>query len=303
VLVNNNVVYAAARGGHAREMAFNWQAGGHVTGDLSLRAPHLFDGFTIVDMALSKAPYPIIWMVSSNGILLGLTYVPEQQVGAWHWHDTDGLFESVACVAEGDEDVLYAVIRRTIGGVQKRYIERMRPRAFDTQADCFFVDSGLTYDGAPATVMSGLGHLEGKTVSVLADGAVHRQLVVSGGSVTLDVEASKVQIGLPISADIQTLPLALDMPGYGQGTKKAVNKVFLKVAESSGVFAGSSFDRLVEAKIRTDEVYGTPPRLQSREIEIVIKGAWADDGAVCVRQADPLPMTITGLTLDLATGG
>ena len=303
VVVNNNVVYAAARGGHAREMAFNWQAGGHITGDLSLRAPHLFDGLTIVDMAFSKAPYPIIWMVSSNGILLGLTYVPEQQVGAWHWHDTDGLFESVACVAEGADDVLYAVIRRTIGGVQKRYIERMRPRAFATQADCFFVDSGLTYSGAPATVISGLWHLEGKTVSVLADGAVHRQLVVSGGSVTLDVEASKVQVGLPIAADIQTLPLSLEMPGYGQGTKKNVNKVFLKVSESSGVFAGPSFDRLVEAKIRTNEPYGTPPRLQSREIEIVIKGAWDDNGAVCVRQADPLPMTITGLTLDLATGG
>lgn len=303
VIVNNNVIYTAARGGHVREMAFNWQAGGYITGDLSLRAPHLVDGLDIIDMAFSKSPYPIIWAVSSNGKLLGLTYVPEQQIGAWHWHDTDGLFESVCVVAEGVEDVLYAVIRRTIGGVQKRYVERMRPRAWATQADAFHVDAGLTYVGAPATVMSGLGHLEGKTVSILADGAVHRQLVVTGGSVTLDVAASKVHIGLPITADLQTLPLALEIPGFGQGTKKNVNKVFLRVKDSSGIFSGPDFNSLTEAKIRTTESYGTPPALQTREIEIVNKAAWSDSAQVCVRQSDPLPLTIIAMTLDVATGG
>lgn len=303
VIVNNNVIYAAARGGHAREMAYSWQGGGYVTGDLSLRAPHLFDGLSIVDIAFSKSPYPIIWMVSSSGILLGLTYVPEQQVGAWHWHDTDGLFESVCVVAEGAEDVLYAIVRRTIGGVQKRYVERMRPRPFATQADCFFVDSGLTYRGAAATVISGLGHLEGKTVSILADGAVHRQLVVTGGAITLDYASTKVQVGLPIVADLQTLPLALELPGFGQGVRKNINKVFLRVNQSSGIFSGPDFSSLVEAKIRTTEPYGSPPLLQTREIEVVNKAAWTDGGQVCIRQADPLPLTIVSLTLDLATGG
>lgn len=302
VIVNNNVIYGAARGGHAREMAYNWQAGGYVTGDLSLRAPHLFDGLDIVDMAFSKSPYPIIWMVSSNGKLLGLTYVPEQQIGAWHQHDTDGAFESVCVVAEGAEDVLYAVVKRTINGATKRYVERMRPRA-STLADAFHVDSGLTYNGAPATVFTGLGHLEGKTVSILNDGAVHRQLVVQGGSVTLDVPGSKVHIGLPFNSDIQTLPLALEMPGFGQGIKKNVNKVFLRVHKSSGILSGPSFDKLTPAKIRTTENYGEAPRLQTRVIEVVNLAAWGDDAEVCVRQSDPLPLTITALTLDTALGG
>ena len=302
VIVNNNVIYGAARGGHAREMAYNWQAGGYVTGDLSLRAPHLFDGLDIVDMAFSKSPYPIIWAVSSNGKLLGLTYVPEQQIGAWHQHDTDGLFESVCVVAEGAEDVLYAVVKRTINGAAKRYVERMRPRA-STLEDAFHVDAGLTYVGVPATVFSGLGHLEGKTVNILADGAVHRQLVVTSGSVTLDVAASKVHIGLPITADLQTLPLAMELPGFAQGTKKNVNKIFLRVDKSSGISTGPSFDALVAAKIRTTENYGSAPRLQTRIIEVVNKSAWGDDAQVCVRQSDPLPLTITAYTLDLATGG
>ena len=79
-----------------------------MTGDLLLRAPHLFDGYEIVDMAYSKAPQPIVWFVSDSGRLFGLTYVPEQQVGAWHWHGTDGIFESCAVVAEGSEDFLYS---------------------------------------------------------------------------------------------------------------------------------------------------------------------------------------------------
>lgn len=303
VIVNNNVVFAAARGGHARELAYQYTAGGYITGDLSLRAPHLFDGLDIVDMAFSKAPFPIIWMVSSNGKLLGLTYVPEQQIGAWHQHDTDGLFESVCVVAEGNEDILYVIVNRTINGVQKRYVERMRSRAFPTPADSFFVDAGLTYSGAPATVISGLGHLEGKTVSILADAAVHRQLVVTGGTITLDNPASKVQIGLPITADLQTLPLAIQIEGYGQGKKKNVDKVFLRVKDSSGIFTGPDFDHLTEAKIRTTEPYGTPVALQTREIEIVNKAAWTDSGQVCIRQSDPLPLTCINLTIDYAMGG
>lgn len=303
VIVNNNVVYTSARGGHVRELAYQYQAGGYLTGDLSLRAPHLFDQLDIIDMAFSKAPYPIVWMVSSNGKLLGLTYVPEQQVGAWHQHDTDGLFESICVVAEGNEDVLYAIINRTIGGVQKRYVERMRPRSFATPSDSFFVDAGLTYSGAPATVISGLSHLEGKTVSILADAAVHRQLVVTGGTITLDNAASKVQIGLPITADLQTLPLAAQMEGFGQGKRKDVNKVYLRVKDSSGVFTGPDFNSLVPFKQRTTEAYGTPPALMTKEIEVVNKAAWTDGAQVCIRQSDPLPLTIINLTLDLAMGG
>lgn len=303
-VVNTNVVYATARGGHVREMAYSWQAGGYMTGDLSMRAPHLFDGWTLVDIAHSKAPYPTVYFVSSNGRMLALTYVPEQNVGAWSWHDTDGAFESVACVAEGAEDVLYAVVRRTINGQVKRYIERMRPRAWATPADAFHVDAGLTYSGAPATTISGLGHLEGKTVSILADGSVMAPRQVVGGSITLDTAASKVHVGLPFFSDLQTLPLALhNEAGYGQGKPKNVNKVFLRVFQSGGIQAGPTFDRLVEAKQRTAEAYGTPPGLKTDEIEIVVAPGWQQGGQVCVRQSDPLPLTVVSMTLDAEVAG
>ena len=391
VIVNNSLVYAAARGGHIRELGYNWQANGFVTGDLSLRAPHLFDNFTIKDMALSKAPIPIVWAVSSSGKLLGLTYVPEQALGAWHQHDTDGTFESVACVSEGNDDVTYCVIKRTVNGDVVRYIERMGTRLFATQRDNFFVDSGATYNGTntngsqtvtisggtnytkgenltvtanynlfnappsvadkddaivlvdgtdlyrltilstssqtvatakidkdlPASlrntgittyevarnVISGISWLEGKTVNILADGAVHPQKTVSSGAVTLDRAASVVHVGLPYNSDLNTLPMALQVEALGQGRVKNLNHVWLRVLESSGIFAGPSAEQLVEAKQRTTEPYGSPPNLKTQDIKIMLTPQWQDNGQLFVRQTDPLPLTVVALTLEVAMGG
>lgn len=304
VIINNTLIYVAARGGHVRECAYNWQANGFITGDLSLRSAHLFDNYDITDVAYSKAPYPIIWFVSNNGKLLGLTYIPEQQIGAWHQHDTDGLFETCAVVAEGNEDFLYVVVNRTINGSTKRYVERLSSRQFATQQDAFFVDCGLTYDGVAADEIEGLDHLEGKTVSILADGAVHPQRVVTDGKVTLDVNASKVHVGLPITADLKTLPLAMQIDGsFGQGRFKNVNRAWLRVFESSGIFVGPDENRLVEAKQRTTEPYGAPPELKSEEIPILVTPSWGDSGSVFIRQSDPLPLTLVALTLEVAVGG
>lgn len=303
VVINNNLIYGASRGGHVRECAYSWQANGFVSGDLSLRAPHLFDSYDITDMAYAKAPIPIVWMVSTSGILLGVTYVPEQQIGAWHWHDTDGTFESVATVAEGGEDFLYCVIRRTVNGSSVRYVERLSTRQFVDPADAFFVDCGLTYSGSPATVITGLSHLEGKTVNILADGAVHPQRVVSSGQITLDQAASKVQVGLPITADAKTLPVSAQIDNaFGQGRYKNVNKAWLRVYRSSGIFIGPDADHLVEAKQRSTEPYGSPPALKSEEIPILLTPSWDDSGSIFVRQSDPLPLTLTSLTLEVALG-
>lgn len=390
-IVNTNLIYIAARGGHVRECGYNWQANGFITGDLSLRSAHLFDHFDVVDMAYSKAPQPILWFVSSSGKLLGLTYVPEQQIGAWHQHDTlNGVFESCCCVAEGAEDFLYVVVKRYINGAYVRYIERFATRRFDDPEDAFFVDAGLTYDGtnvaattmtltggvlwdstetltltasvnsfaagdvgdvivltgtdnidyrmkitafinvttvevtpektvvitsglraaATATwawarlVMSGLTHLEGETVNILADGSVHNQKVVTAGEVTLDTPSVMVHIGLPITADLETLPLALQTDhGYGQGRTKNVNKCWLRVFRSGGIWVGPDEDNLTEMKQRTGELFGDPPALKTEELQIVITPSWSTGGQVFVRQTDPLPLKLISLTSEVAVGG
>jgi hypothetical protein len=391
VIINNALVYCGARGGHVRELGYNWQASGFITNDLSIRSANLFDNYEINDMAFAKAPIQMVWFVSTSGMLLGLTYTPEQQVGAWHKHDTDGTFESCTVVAEGNEDRLYVVVKRTIGGVTKRYVERMASRHFESIEGAFFVDSGATYDGTntsattvtvsggttwgPADVLtitastaiftypgtgdvndaivltdsagnkyrltirsttsttvatarvdvtlpaalrntatalysfarntiSGLTWLEGKTVSILADGSVQPQEVVTSGAITLDRASSIIHIGLPYQSDLQSLPLAMGIDnGMGQGRYKNVNKAWLRVYQSSGIFIGPNPQNLVEAKQRTTEPYGSPPALKTEEIQIMLTPTWLDSGQVYVRQSDPLPLTIVGMTLEVAVGG
>lgn len=389
-IVNNSLVYPAARGGHVREMGYSWQSNGYITGDLSIRSAHLFDDYEILDMCFSKAPNPILWFVSSSGKLLGLTYIPEQQIGSWHQHTTDGTFESCTVVAEGEEDVLYVIVRRTVNGQSKRYVERMQSRLFVNQEDAFFVDSGATYNGAntgattvtvtggtnwdptetltltssagifqfPATTdvgdevvltaadgkkyrlevlttasttsatakvdrtlpadlrgsataqwawardsIAGLSHLEGKTVSILAEGAVMAPKVVSGGAIALDAPAYLVHVGLPYDCNLQTMPLALNMEGFGQGRRKAVNAAFLRVYRSGAMKVGPDATRLTEAKFRTVEPYGTPPALKTEEVEVMVTPSWQDSGQVYVRQSNPLPLTVVGMTIEVSIGG
>lgn len=307
VVINNLVLYCAARGGHIRELSYQWQASSFVSGDISLMAPHLFDYKSIVDMAYSRGPIPTLWAVSSSGKLLGMTYVPEQQVAAWHQHDTaaSGVFESCAVITENNEDMLYVIVKRTINGATKRYVERMHTRQFDTLADAFFVDCGLTYSGTAVGTLSGLSHLEGQTVNILADGAVMPQQTVTSGAITLpnSVTASKITVGLPIVAQLQTLPVVAQIDGgYAQGRQKNINKVYLRVYRSSGVLAGPDFDNLVPFKQRTTESYGSPPSMVSDEIEIVLSPSWGASGQVCVEQLDPLPLDLASMTLEVGMG-
>lgn len=303
VTVSNSLLYAIALGGHVGEMTYNYYAGGYITQDISLMAPHLFDFFTIADMAYSKAPYPIVWCVSSNGTLLGMTYSPANKVSAWHHHDTDGTFESICVVTEGIESVLYAVVNRTINGRQVRYIERMHSRNVQQLTDSYFVDAGVLYAGAPTQTIQGLDHIEGKTVSILADGAVQPQQVVTNGTVTLPVSASIIAVGLPITADLQTLPFSFEAQAYGQGMLKNVNKVWLRVHNSSGIFAGPTLDELVQYKQRTTEPYGSPPSMMTGVLELDLSPGWDDDGSVYIQQSDPLPLIVASMTIEAAIGG
>lgn len=304
-LTTNSLLYVQAQGSRIRELAYNWESSAYASIDVSIMAPHLFNGYSVTDVAYCRAPVPTLWCVRSDGALLGLTHVPEQQVYGWHQHTTDGVFETVCVVSEGLEDVLYAIVRRTVNGRSVRYVERLQSRQFTDQADAFFVDSGLTYDATPVSSVSGLWHLEGKSVQILADGAVHPPRTVSGGSVTFDASYSTIHVGLAYSSDLQTLPLAIEgAAAAGQYLRKNVNGVALRVTQSNLVKAGPTFAKLTEypARDHTDP-YGSPPALKTGELRFAIGPSWNSDGSVCLRQDQPLPLTVLGIALDVATGG
>jgi hypothetical protein len=170
----SNILFASNRGGHVFELSEG--PGGALTkpGDLCLRSEHLFDGETILDQFAAKAPHDIDWLCSSSGLLLGLTYVPQEQVGAWHAHGTgaSGFFESVCATAEGDEDGVYAIVKRTIGGSTVRSVERFGEQLYGDLENAYFVDAGATFDGrntsatATMTLSGGVFWTAGETVTI-----------------------------------------------------------------------------------------------------------------------------------------
>jgi hypothetical protein len=305
VVTSLSAIYVSAQGSKFRELIYSAEGvGSYQSEDLSVLVPHLTDGYLISDLAFSRGPTPLVWAVRNDGTLLGLTYLPEQLVRAWHQHTTaNGKFESVACVAEANEDALYVVVQREIDGRSVRYIERLNSMLFGAQEDAFFVDSGLTYSGPEVTTISGLWHLEGQTVAILGDGAVFSEREVVNGQIELEQPVSKAHIGLPIVSEFKTLPLSLEGTATGGPSYvKNVSRVFLRVYRSSGVFVGPDVDHLTEYKQRSEEPYGSPPALTTGEIEIPITTTWDREGAIYIRQASPLPLVVQSLALEVAVG-
>jgi hypothetical protein len=309
-VVTNIVLFAEYGSGHIREMTYSWEMNGYKIQDLSILAAHLFDGNTINDMAYMNAPWPILWCVSSDGKLLGMTYSPEHEVMGWHQHTTgtpaafyDGGIRNVCVIPENGIDALYMVVNRTIDGTITKYIERMEPFLQPLQENSFYVDCGLTYSGTAATVISGLDHLEGKQVAILGDGAVMAPKTVIGGSITLETPVTKAQIGLPFSAYLTTLPVYFDDTSLGQSRVKSINKVWARVQNSGPFEAGPSFDKMTLQKPRTFESYGQSPLLKDGEYELTVMGDWNQTGQIIIRQSDPLPFEVIYLVSEVSIGG
>lgn len=295
-----------------RELVFDLNTDSYQAPDMTILAEHITEG-GIKEMSLQQEPDNVVWCVLENGKFVGMTYRREENVIAWHEHvlggsfgsDTFGHVESVATIpGDLNEDDTYMVVKRTINSGTKRYIEYFSSFDFgDDVEDAFFVDSGLTYSGSAATSISGLDHLEGETVSILANGAVHPDKVVSSGSVTLDYSATKVHIGLNYSSTLQTMRIeAGGTEGTAQGKTKRIHEVVLRLFRTVGVKVGSSETELDRIPFRSSAAAMTAAiPLFTGDKEIEFRGGFDTDGFVVVQQDQPLPLTIIGIFPRLIT--
>jgi len=171
---------------------------------------------------------------------------------------------------------------------------------------------------------TGLDHMEGEDVAVIVDGYVfcspnndemdYPELTVSGGSITLPDEylGAIVHIGRPIVGDIETLDIATVEQRPVANESRTVNKVYVKVHRSRGLYVGNTFpdDDLVtdmqeigsiDANESEDQEilanrYDAP---QTKKVEVTLPGDWDSNGRVCLRQVDPVHFEILSITPDL----
>jgi hypothetical protein len=213
--------------------------------------------------------------------------------------------ESIA-VVPGDlnEDDIYIIVQRYINGSTVRQVEYFSNYDFGSDVnDAYFVDCGLTYSGAAATSITGLDHLEGETVSILADGATHPDRTVSSGGITLERAAEKIHIGLGYKSTMETMRLeAGDTEGTAQGRIKRVHGVTMRLYRSVGAKIGSAETELDIVPFRSSaQVMGTATQLFTGDKEVEFRGDFETEASIVVQQDQPLPLTVLAMYPRLTT--
>lgn len=398
VALNDAVVYVAHRGGHVRKTFFDSRRAGFAGQDASLRAAHFFDELTVTSLSAAKAPFPLVWATSSDGSLLGLTFIPEEQVEGWHKHTLEGAsFLCAASVPEFDSDVLYAAVKRldqngnvvyTIERMQETdvtdvaeaacldghastyqatlshpYSARLRilqqtslsagqtveiqgRNSSDTDFEVVFDSSDVgdeveftlnevryraritVYNSASsvnAKLLSAVpssGTLSfaetqwkflrkrvycapywaGQQVTVVSDGQVTKLTAsaspqIDSAFVDLTEAASNVHVGASYVCDLQTLPVAVQIEGVGAGREKNVDRAWLRVYETSGLYVGPDDASLVPVTNLQ-----TGATLQNGEKRTLISPSWNEDGQILVRQTQPYPASVLSISAQITFG-
>jgi hypothetical protein len=312
VRVGKPHVFVQRAGRKVRELAYVFTDDGFRAPDLSIASEHITRS-GIVAIAYQAQPQTIVWFVRADGVLVGMTYDRDQEAIAWHRHILGGAFNAGAAVVEsaavipnstGTSDQLWLIVKRTINGATRRYVEYLTPFFDETvaQSDAHFVDSGLRYSGASVSTFSGLGHLEGQTVSILADGAARPDGVVSGGAVSLSRgTASTAVIGLGYLSNMQTERLELQGGSVStvQTKRKRLHEVSVRVWRTLGGKAGPSAGNLESLIFRsTADPMDSAPPLKDDDVRLSWPGGYETEGRIYIRQDQPLPMTILAIVAE-----
>lgn len=391
-VVGETALFLQGRGTVVRDLGYQFTKDGYTGNDLTIYADHLLEGYTVRDMAFQQVPYSAVWLVRSDGKLLCVTYLREQEVVGWSLHETDGQFVSVCTVPEGDHNALYCGVVRRVDGADRYFVECMDARDFTADArDAFFLDCGLTYDGRysdPAVSMQlsgtgwteedaltmtagaafftgtsdvgdelllrytdaedvvsevvvvitafvsntqvtvrsigsvptalrthaadyyevrrnriqGLNHLEGRRVSVLADGSVQKDKTVSNGLIFLDVPAAVVHVGIGYRSDMESLDINVAGAETVRDRPKLISGLGLLVKNTRGLKAGPDLDRLEDVKTEWEDA-DAPVPMTTGLIEFTTSQDWNKNARFVAVQDDPLPATILGLIPRAQVGG
>jgi hypothetical protein len=383
LVVGEGILYVQASAAAVKDLMYSLESDAFRSNDLSLLAQHLFENKRVISWTRQKYPYTIVWCVRDDGTLLGLTYERDQEVVAWHQHNTEGTFEEVSALPDVDgTDSVYVVVKRTVNGSEVRTIEYMKDRMVNGDVEnSFFVDCGLTYDtpvditsitqaatflitapghgliegdfvdvrgvggmvellqddegdllpfkrylvgtvdgnnftpryldgtALPAsgwtaftsggtvrkavTTISGLDHLEGKTVSILANGCEEPQAVVTSGDITLESPASIVHVGLPFTSLVETLELTADaQQGTIQDKARDVVSIVVYLDKTRSLFVGPDENNMSEFIFRENENFDTPTELFTGAYDIATSAGNEKTAILVFKDQTPLPFTI-----------
>lgn len=291
-LVNDVLLFVQRNGRKVRELVYELNKDGWVAPDLTLLAEHITNG-EIVEVAYQQQPDAVLWCARGDGTLIAMTYERDQKVVGWHRHTLgDADVESVATIyGNGTEDELWMVVKRTVSGADYRTIERFpllwRTR-FDEEssANYRYLDGHVAFaSGGANRTVSGLAHLEGKTITVVQDGQSPITRTVASGAITVPA-ATAGYLGLPYTSTLRPMKLDADFEdGTAQSRKKRIHQIVVRTLKSRGG----------EVRTNNGTWYALAPTTTTGDQKIILGGAFGIDADVDVRQTEPYPMCIISI--------
>jgi hypothetical protein len=326
IIAGADVLYVQSKGSIVRNVVFNFDKQVYTGTDITVLSSHNFYGYQIHEWAWAEEPFKIVWAVRSDGALLPLTFLKEQELVAWAGpRTTQGAFQSICTIPEtvavGTVDAIYVVVQRTINGQVLQYIERFAEQYYPNGVtDAWQVDAGLQYNGVATTSFTGAAHLSNEAVVGLATDdlgnvTAFTATVSATGTFSLTAPASpatgytRVTVGLSYTPQLQTLDIDTGDPTI-QGKMKKIPAATLRVKDTLGLKIGTSFDSSVLVPME-DLIIGNIGKDTNEEVTTAmvtgdalqtIDSAWQENGRFCVQQDEPWPATILGVIPQLTVG-
>jgi hypothetical protein len=306
------VLYIQRTGTKLRELVYDYQIDALVAKDITIISEHILRrGGKAMEVAYQQEPNNVMWVALEDGGLAGLTYVKDQDVYAWHYHEMGGSFsggkavvESIAVLpnSSGTYDTLYMIVKRTIDGVTKRFMEYIDleydPPTETSREALYYVDCGIKYVGAAVSTIT-LGHLIGQTVQILANGSARPDVVVSAAGVATFVggAAATISGGLPYESILVTLPPEVQGEGgTAQGKLKRMHKLKIRVYKSMGMKYGPSLTKLSQYNFRnTGDPMDAAPRIRSDDVPFTMENTYDYDATVVIKRDQPYPLNILAI--------
>ncbi|MDR3572260.1 MAG: hypothetical protein P4L50_00225 [Anaerolineaceae bacterium] len=331
IQANFDVLYCSAKSSSVRDLAYNIYFNVFTGTDISQISSHLFFGYTITSWAWAESPFYNVWAVRSDGVMLTLTFLKEQEFIAWSHQVTQGTYQSDCVVTEtttyaGNVDAVYTVVKRTVNGNTVQYIERTADRVFPNGlSSAWCVDAGIQYTGSAQLSFQGAQHLAGLSVTGLTTDNLGNVTIITpftmpvNGEFTLPAPTppgttgyTTVTVGLSFTCQLQTLAIDISQAPI-QGKLKHIPYVDVRVKDTLGLQIGASFSTLVNMK---DLQPGAISSMQSGLLPSVqvVNGLYSGDartildpsynvyGQYCIQQSNPYPATILGVFPCLSLG-
>ena len=296
--IGNALLYLQRDNLTIRELRYDFDEDALLADDATILSEHITES-GIKDMEYQEAPDGILWCVRNDGKLATMTRLASQDVLAWTRHDTQGSYQSVAVIPNGNEDQVWVVVQRSSNTVNAKYIEYFKSFIQPAQRSSFYVDCGLSYESgttAGAASVSGLGHLEGLTVSILGDGSVFPNATVSDGTVTITQSCSTIHVGLSYKSVIKTCRLeAGEVTATTQGVIKRVYKSIVRLWRSLGCKVGNETTQDIIMFRDSSMPMDSAPPLYTGDKRVSFPVGWNKKAQVLITQEQPLPLNVLAI--------